>query len=145
MRSEKEFVTPQFHGSTGGQGVDRPPVEQELAAETARIRLLHTLLATELAAATAQARGSLAAQTGGEFSARWERDVAVHRWSERVGALTAARSGLCFGRLDHTDGSTSYIGRIGLTDPADGESALVDWRAPAAGRSTAPRWRRLLA
>ena len=131
MRSEKEFVTPQFNGSTGGQGVDSPPVEQELAAETARIRLLHTLLATELAAATAQARGSLAAQTGGEFSARWERDVAVHRWSERVGALTAARSGLCFGRLDHTDGSTSYIGRIGLTDPADGESALVDWRAPA--------------
>jgi DNA helicase IV len=39
---------------------------------------------------------------------------------------------LCFGRLDHTDGSTSYVGRIGLTDPADGESALVDWRAPAA-------------
>ena len=131
MRSEKEFVTPQFNGSTGGQGVDSPPVEQELAAETARIRRLHALLATELAAATAQARGSLAAQTGGEFSARWERDVAVHRWSERVGALTAARSGLCFGRLDHTDGSTSYIGRIGLTDPADGESALVDWRAPA--------------
>ena len=56
----------------------------------------------------------------------------MHRWSERVGALTAARSGLCFGRLDHTDGSTSYIGRIGLTDPADGESALIDWRAPAA-------------
>jgi DNA helicase IV len=131
VRSEKEFVTPQFHVSTGGPGVDSPLVEQERAAETARIRRLHALLATELAAATAQARGSLAAQTGGEFSARWERDVAVHRWSERVGALTAARSGLCFGRLDHTDGSTSYIGRIGLTDPADGESALVDWRAPA--------------
>ena len=74
----------------------------------------------------------LAAPTGGELSARWERDVSVHRWSERVGALTAARSGLCFGRLDHTDEPTSYIGRIGLTDPADGESALVDWRAPAA-------------
>jgi DNA helicase IV len=74
----------------------------------------------------------LATPTGGELSARWERDVSVHRWSERVGALTAARSGLCFGRLDHTDGSTSYIGRTGLTDPADGESALIDWRAPAA-------------
>jgi DNA helicase IV len=74
----------------------------------------------------------LAAPTGGERSARWERDVSVLRWSERVGALTAARLGLCFGRLDHTDGSTSYIGRIGLTDPADGESALIDWRAPAA-------------
>ena len=89
--------------STGGEGVDRPPFEQELAAETARIRRLHALLAAELAAATAQARGVLAAPTGGELSARWERDVSVHRWSERVGALTAARSGLCFGRLDHTD------------------------------------------
>jgi DNA helicase IV len=116
----------------GGESADRPPFEQELEAETGRIRRLHALLATELAAATAQARGMLAAPTGGELSARWERDVSVHRWSERVGALTAARSGLCFGRLDHTDGSTSYMGRIGLTDPADGESALIDWRAPAA-------------
>jgi DNA helicase IV len=116
----------------GGEGVNRPLFGQELEAETERIRRLHALLATELAAATAQARGMLAAPTGGELSARWERDVSVHRWSERVGALTAARSGLCFGRLDHTDGSTNYIGRIGLTDPADGESALIDWRAPAA-------------
>ncbi|GEL20336.1 DNA helicase [Pseudonocardia asaccharolytica DSM 44247 = NBRC 16224] len=125
-------MAPQLNDSMGEESVDRPPFEQELEAETGRIRRLHALLATELAAATAQARGMLAAPTGGELSARWERDVSVHRWSERVGALTAARSGLCFGRLDHTDGSKSYIGRIGLTDPADGESALIDWRAPAA-------------
>ncbi len=115
----------------GGESADRPPFEQELEAETGRIHRLHALLTTELVAATAQARGMLAAPTGGELSARWERDVSVHRWSERVAALNAARSGLCFGRLDHADGSTSYIGRIGLTDPADGESALIDWRAPA--------------
>jgi DNA helicase IV len=107
-------------------------VPDEPAAETARIRGLHALLLAELASATAQARGMLGAETGGELSARWERDVAVHRWSERMVALTAARSGLCFGRLDHTDATTSYIGRIGLTDPADGESALIDWRAPVA-------------
>ena len=111
---------------------DRPSFERELEAETGRIRRLHALLGAELAAATAQARGSLGAPTGGQLSARWERDVSVHRWSERVGALTAARSGLCFGRLDHTTGATTYVGRIGLTDPADGESALIDWRAPAA-------------
>ena len=132
MQPENEFVAPHFEHSTGGKGVDRPPVEQEAEAETGRIRRLHALLTTELAAATGRARGMLAAPTGGELSARWERDVSVHRWSERVGALTAARSGLCFGRLDHTDEPTSYIGRIGLTDPVDGESALVDWRAPAA-------------
>jgi len=112
--------------------VTRPPFEQELAQETGRIRRLHALLADELSAATGQTRGALAAPTGGELSARWERDVSVHRWSQRAHALTAARSGLCFGRLDHTDGPASYIGRIGLTDPADGESALIDWRAPAA-------------
>lgn len=118
----------------GGETHDRPPFEQELEVETGRIRRLHAVLATELAAARAHARGMLAAPTGGELSARWERDVSVHRWSERVGALTAARSGLCFGRLDRADGSTSHIGRIGLTDPDDdaGESALIDWRAPAA-------------
>jgi len=100
--------------------------------ETRRIRRLHGLLATELAAATDRARGVAAAPAGGQISARWERDVSVHRWSERVSALAAARAGLCFGRLDHTDATTTYVGRIGLTDPADGESALVDWRAPAA-------------
>ncbi|WP_051343454.1 UvrD-helicase domain-containing protein [Pseudonocardia spinosispora] len=103
-----------------------------MAAETERIRRLHALLAAELATATATARGVLGTPAGEELSARWERDVSAHRWSERASALAAARSGLCFGRLDHTDGSTSYIGRIGLTDPSDSESALIDWRAPAA-------------
>lgn len=117
MRPENEFSSLHLDRSTGEDGANTPPFEQELEAETGRIRRLHALLATELAAATAQARGMLAAPTGGELSARWERDVSVHRWSERVGALTAARSGLCFGRLDHIDSSTSYIGLIGLTDP----------------------------
>ena len=127
-----EFAALQVQDSTNGECVERISVEQEVDAETGRIRRLHALLATELAAAAARARGVLTAPTGEELSARYERDVSVHRWSERVSALSAARSGLCFGRLDHTDGSTSYIGRIGLTDPADGENALTDWRAPAA-------------
>lgn len=121
-----------LNSNTAGEVVDSPPVEQELTAETARIRRLHALLLAELADASARARGVLATPAGEELSARWERDVSVNRWSERGAALSAARSGLCFGRLDHTDSSTSYIGRIGLTDPADGESALLDWRAPAA-------------
>jgi DNA helicase IV len=132
VQSDYESAPLQFNSNTGEKGVGRPPFEQELEAETRQIRRLHALLAVELDAATAHARGMLAAPTGGQLSARWERDVSVHRWSERVTALAAARRGLCFGRLDHTDDSTSYIGRIGLTDPADGESALVDWRAPAA-------------
>lgn len=110
----------------------RPDVKTEIDRETATIHALHGMLLTELTAATDRARGSLGSEVGGELSARYERDVSVHRWSDRVRALTAARSGLCFGRLDGTDGATTYVGRIGLTDPADGESALIDWRAPAA-------------
>ena len=132
MRTENDSLSLHFERSTGGGESDRPPFERELEAETGRIRRLHALLAAEIGAARARARGGLATPTGDELSARWERDVAVHRWSERVTALSAARSGLCFGRLDHADGPTSYVGRTGLTDPADGESALVDWRAPAA-------------
>ncbi len=132
MGSEDESLTPHLERNTAGKTPERPPGERELAAETRVVRRLHALLATELAAASAQARSGLAAATGGELSARWERDVSVQRWSERASALSAARAGLCFGRLDHLDASTSYIGRTGLTDPGTGETALVDWRAPAA-------------
>jgi len=130
--SETEKLAPQSHDTTDEESVGTLTFAQELENETERLRALHSLLAAELSTATARARGALGAETGGELSARWERDVSVHRWSDRVHSLTAARSGLCFGRLDHTDGETSYIGRVGLTDPASSESALLDWRAPAA-------------
>ena len=113
-----------------GKNVATPLLDDDTAAETGRVRRLHALLTAEIEDATARSRGVLGAAAGEELSARWERDVAVHRWADRVAALRAARSGLCFGRLDHTDGTTSYVGRIGLTDPSDGESALLDWRAP---------------
>ncbi|SFN79406.1 DNA helicase IV [Pseudonocardia ammonioxydans] len=147
MHSNAESTDLQWQFNTDGGNVSRPLLEQETDAETGRIRRLHALLAAELDDALARAQGTLNTATGEELSARWERDVAVHRWWERANALRAARSGLCFGRLDHargadrpsdTDGAgdapaaTSYIGRIGLTDPSDGESALLDWRAPGA-------------
>ena len=60
------------------------------------------------------------------------RDRAVQAVSNRLAVTRIADNGLCFGRLTDTAGEHTYIGRIGLTDPADGESALIDWRAPAA-------------
>ncbi|MEJ8281308.1 UvrD-helicase domain-containing protein [Pseudonocardia spirodelae] len=111
----------------------RSGYEAELAAETGTLRHLHALLDEELADARDRVRGAQAERAGEQLSARWERDVTVHRAADRVRSLTAARAGLCFGRLDHADGAPPVrIGRIGLTDPADGESALLDWRAPAA-------------
>ncbi|HEY0815717.1 MAG TPA: UvrD-helicase domain-containing protein [Pseudonocardia sp.] len=108
------------------------PLDDELAAETRHIRGLHRLLAAELDLVSGRTTAALSAPTGRERSARWERDVAVHRWSERAAQLRAARSGLCFGRLDDQNDSPLYIGRIGLTGADDTTTALVDWRAPAA-------------
>ena len=111
------------------------PLADELAAETRCVQELHRLLAAELDLVSGRSTAALSARTGGELSARWERDVAVHRWSERAAQLRAARSGLCFGRLDGRDGPPLYVGRVGLTAPdgaTDDATALLDWRAPAA-------------
>ena len=88
---------------------------------------------------------ALSARTGGELCARWERDVAVHRWSERAAQLRAARAGLCFGRLDGSDGPPLYVGRVGLTDHdggTDDARRCSTGGRPRPSRSTAPRWRR---
>jgi len=115
--------------------VEYRPLADELAAETRRVQELHRLLAAELDVVSGRSTAALSARTGGELSARWERDVAVHRWSERAAQLRAARAGLCFGRLDGRDGPPLYVGRIGLSradDTDEEETALLDWRAPAA-------------
>src|SRR4051812_2665881 len=47
--------------------------------------------------------------------------------------MNAVENGLCFGRLDFTEGSPQYIGRIGLfAEDRERDPLLVDWRAPAA-------------
>ena len=72
-------------------------------------------------------------QAGGTPAARSERDAFVEMYSQRITQLDAAENGLCFGRLDLTEGERRYIGRMGILDDADDyEALLVDWRAPAA-------------
>ncbi|MGI5130317.1 UvrD-helicase domain-containing protein [Pseudonocardia sp. CA-107938] len=104
---------------------------RELAVENDRLRHLHRLLAAELAEATGRAGTAAAVMTEETDSSRFQRDLAVGTWSDRATRLRAARNGLAFGRLDHPAGPPTYVGRTGLAD-ADGETALVDWRAPAA-------------
>ncbi len=71
--------------------------------------------------------------TGGTPAARSERDAFVEMYSRRITQLDAAENGLCFGRLDLSEGDRRYIGRIGILDDTDDYQALlVDWRAPAA-------------
>jgi DNA helicase IV len=72
-------------------------------------------------------------ETGGTPAAMSERDAFVEMYAQRINQLDAAENGLCFGRLDLTDGDRRYVGRIGILDDAsDYEAVLVDWRAPAA-------------
>ena len=72
-------------------------------------------------------------ETGGTPAARSERDSFVEMYSRRITQLDAAENGLCFGRLDLSEGDRRYIGRIGILDDTDDYQALlVDWRAPAA-------------
>ncbi|MDQ7993576.1 MAG: RNA polymerase recycling motor ATPase HelR [Propionicimonas sp.] len=69
---------------------------------------------------------------GGRGRGALDRDLEIHRLSGRLGVLRRFGRDLCLGRTVPADGSApTYIGRIGVTDPA-GEPLLVDWRAPAA-------------
>lgn len=70
------------------------------------------------------------AQVGGTPQARSERESYIRLYTGELATYRAANMGLCFGRLDTTDGATNYIGRVGLrdTDP-DMSPLLLDWRS----------------
>ncbi|WP_091375846.1 HelD family protein [Actinokineospora alba] len=72
-------------------------------------------------------------ETSSNPQAMTQRDAATVHYGERLAHYNAVENGLCFGRLDFSDESRSYIGRIGLFDEEDDyEPLLLDWRAPAA-------------
>lgn len=62
---------------------------------------------------------------------RSERDAFATLYEDRLAQLEGVEDRLTFGRLDLTDGTTRYVGRIGLTDESHA-NLLTDWRAPAA-------------
>ncbi|MBA3339693.1 MAG: hypothetical protein H0T54_08130, partial [Geodermatophilaceae bacterium] len=62
---------------------------------------------------------------------RSERDSRASMLEDRVAQLEGIEEGLCFGRIDLSDGEQFYIGRIGVASPTY-DRLLVDWRAPAA-------------
>ncbi|MEO8108259.1 MAG: ATP-binding domain-containing protein [Actinomycetes bacterium] len=70
------------------------------------------------------------AGASGTPQARSERDAFATLYEDRLVQLTGVEERLCFGRLDMSDGSVRYIGRLGLFDD-DQAQLLVDWRAPA--------------
>ena len=60
-----------------------------------------------------------------------EREALLDNINQQLRAALAARSRVCFGRIDFTEGLDHHIGRIGLRN-AEGEVELLDWRAPQA-------------
>ncbi|WP_084671592.1 ATP-binding domain-containing protein [Sporichthya polymorpha] len=88
----------------------------------------------EVRADAAERRRSVERKAGNTPQAAVERDAFNALHAQRLAALDAAARGLCFGRLDLTDGPTRYVGRVGLQhrDGAIEEPILLDWRAPAA-------------
>lgn len=72
-----------------------------------------------------------AAGSHGSPTQRTERDSFATMYEDRLTQLRAVEDRLVFGRLDHQDGSTRYIGRIGLSD-SNHEPIVTDWRAEAA-------------
>lgn len=67
---------------------------------------------------------------GGTPQARSERESYIRLYSQELATYRAANMGLCFGRLDGADGSTNYVGRVGLRDDdSDLTPLLLDWRS----------------
>ncbi|MCK9921887.1 AAA family ATPase [Frankia sp. AgPm24] len=76
---------------------------------------------------------------GGKGQAAMDRDLEVHRLTDRLRTLSRFGLDLCLGRMVHAGSPDSpdspdgpvYIGRLGLLDQA-GRRLLLDWRSPAA-------------
>src|SRR3954451_21311177 len=104
-----------------------------MAAEQTYVTGLHRRL-DEVRARTVSRLEEALATVPHNPQAVGEREAQVELHSQRLVALDAAESGLCFGRLDRRDADVPrYVGRIGLSaeDGAE-EPLLVDWRPPAA-------------
>ncbi|ASO20712.1 DNA helicase IV [Actinoalloteichus hoggarensis] len=106
--------------------------EAELAAEREYVASLYEKLDEERRKAEQELERNLRERTATSPQARWQQQASVDHLTTRIHALKVADSGLCFGRIDETDGETTYIGRIGLFDEEnDYEPLVIDWRAPA--------------
>ncbi|WP_405758190.1 HelD family protein [Streptomyces sp. NBC_00073] len=112
-----------------------PPIASEpsdTAREQTYLDLLHSRVDTLRAELTRELAAALR-EHARTAQGQLERGATVDRLGRRLAALDAAENGLCFGRLDVSDGSRLYLGRIGIRGlrPED-DPLMLDWRAPAA-------------
>ncbi|PJI94356.1 DNA helicase IV [Luteimicrobium subarcticum] len=105
--------------------------QHELDHEQGVVDILYARLDALRAAAHARLRAVRREGPSGSPQNRSERDAFATLYEDRVAQLDGVEERLVFGRLDLQDGTTRYVGRIGLTDD-EHVSLLTDWRAPAA-------------
>jgi DNA helicase IV len=125
-------------------------VSNDLADEQVYVSLLYRRLDDLRKLAAERLRAALGERSTNHQQLS-QRDATSTMYVDQIAQYNAVENGLCFGRLDFTDGSTRHIGRIGIhdtidtVDPSDAraltesdtplaveEPLLVDWRAPAA-------------
>jgi len=118
--------------STAGSLATSGGTRDDLAAEQAYITSLYERV-DELRARVRADLSDVRLQrvSGLTHQGRSERDSRASMLEDRVAQLDGIEEGLCFGRIDRTDGEQFYIGRIGVASP-NYDRLLVDWRAPAA-------------
>ena len=97
-------------------------------------------IAESLEESIAELSGRLEAELkapGGIGQKAMDRDLEIHRLTNRLRTLSRFGLDLCLGRIVSADNGTGttgepvYIGQLGLTDSA-GRRLLLDWRSPAA-------------
>ncbi|WP_083826665.1 HelD family protein [Hoyosella subflava] len=76
---------------------------------------------------------SVMRERGGTPQAQSERESYNAMYTAKLSKYLAAENGLCFGRIDLSDGEARYVGRLGIWDEdSDFDPLLLDWRAPMA-------------
>lgn len=123
----------QDHESTAQPApIPMPPMEAGIEQEREYVAALYERLdelREESSAELSKVRSTGAVGTMQNIS---ERDAFATMYEDRLAQLNAVDDRLVFGRLDHDNGESRYIGRLGLSS-ADRQRLMLDWRAPEAG------------
>ena len=105
--------------------------DEQIALEQRYSDRVYARIDEQIARLETQHSSVIGAQTASTHQNRSERDSFATFYEDRIGLLRSVSSNAIFGRLDRSDASRHYIGRIGVFT-AEGTQLLVDWRAPAA-------------
>jgi DNA helicase IV len=110
--------------------IARVPGDEELRHERAYLDAVYERIVAMRASADRMASTARSTDTR-SAQALFERDAAIGHAVHRLAALDIAKDRVLVGRLDLTNGTCLYIGRVAVADER-GDPLVVDWRAPAA-------------